>query len=358
VSAPLLAVEGLRVAFPAARGRGGARDEVEVVRGVSFRVERGEMVGLVGESGSGKSVTALALTRLVPPPGWIAGGRVVFDGRDLSALSERELRRVRGAGIAMVFQEPATALNPVFTIGFQVAEAVRAHRRISRAAARREAERLLELVAIPEPRRRLGDYPHQLSGGQRQRAMIAMALASGPRLLVADEPTTALDVTVQAQILELLARLRSELGLAVLLITHDLAVVAETCERVLVMYAGEIVERAGVADLFARPAHPYTRALLTAVPRLGRRVPRGELPVIPGRVPDPADLPSGCPFHPRCPEVMDVCPRHPPALYPVPGGEGPREARCFLHGEPDRGSRALHGLATGAHGRCRLEETA
>ncbi|MGH9363418.1 MAG: ABC transporter ATP-binding protein, partial [Thermoanaerobaculia bacterium] len=255
IAGPLLRVEGLSVDFPVRERR------VEVVRDVSLAIGRRELVGLVGESGSGKSMTALALLRLVPPPGRIAAGRVLLDGEDLLVLPETRLRRVRGRRIAMVFQEPATALNPVYSIGFQIAEAVRAHRPLSRRAALAEAARLLDLVSLPDARRRLADYPHQLSGGQRQRVMIAMALAAGPDLLLADEPTTALDVTVQAQILELLERLRQELGLSVLLITHDLAVVAETCERVVVMYCGEVVEEAGVRDLFARPAHPYTRAL-------------------------------------------------------------------------------------------------
>ena len=315
-------MEGLTVDFPV----GGRR--VAVVRDVGLAVGTREIVGLVGESGSGKSMTALALLRLVPPPGRIAAGRVLLDGEDLLALPEARLRRVRGRRIAMVFQEPATALNPVYSIGFQIAEAVRAHRPLSRRAALDEAARLLDLVALPDPRRRLADYPHQLSGGQRQRAMIAMALASGPDLLLADEPTTALDVTVQAQILELLERLRQELGLSVLLITHDLAVVAETCERVVVMYCGEVVEEAGVHDLFARPAHPYTRALLAALPRLGAPAARGRLPAVPGQVPDPAARPSGCAFHPRCPEAFAPCPAVEPPLYALPGG---RAARCLLH---------------------------
>ncbi|HVF58776.1 MAG TPA: ABC transporter ATP-binding protein [Thermoanaerobaculia bacterium] len=322
LSQPLLRVEGLTVDFPV----GGRR--VAVVRDVGLAVGTREIVGLVGESGSGKSMTALALLRLVPAPGRIAAGRVLLDGEDLLGLSEARLRRVRGRRIAMVFQEPATALNPVYSIGFQIAEAVRAHRPLSRRAALDEAARLLDLVALPDPRRRLADYPHQLSGGQRQRVMIAMALASGPDLLLADEPTTALDVTVQAQILELLERLRQELGLSVLLITHDLAVVAETCERVVVMYCGEVVEEAGVQDLFARPAHPYTRALLAALPRLGAPAARGRLPAVPGQVPDPAARPSGCAFHPRCPEVFAPCPAVEPPLYVLPGE---RAARCLLH---------------------------
>ncbi len=318
----LLRVEGLTVQFPADGGW------APVVRNVSFAVGRGEFVGLVGESGSGKTMTALALLRLVPPPGRIAGGRVLLDGEDLLALPEAALPRVRGARLAMVFQEPATALDPVYSIGFQIAEAVRAHRRLSRRAAREEAARLLDLVALPDARRRLADYPHQLSGGQRQRAMIAMALASGPDLLLADEPTTALDVTVQAQILELLERLRGELGLSVLLITHDLAVVAETCERAIVMYCGEVIEEAPVERLFASPAHPYTRALLAALPRLGAPAARGRLAAIPGQAADPARRPTGCAFHPRCPEVFAACSVREPALVAV--GEG-QVARCLLH---------------------------
>jgi len=329
----LLRVEDLSVVFPGTAG------PIPVVRRASFSVAPGEMVGLVGESGSGKSLTALSILGLVPAPGRITSGRVLFEGRDLLSLAERELRAYRGARIAIVFQEPATALNPVFTIGFQIAEAVRAHRRVSRKQAREEAAELLERVAIPDPRQRLDDYPHQLSGGQRQRAMIAMALAGGPDLLLADEPTTALDVTIQAQILDLLARLREELGLAVLLITHDLAVVAETCERVVVMYAGEVVEESPARDLFHRPAHPYTRGLLSAQPRLGAHVERGHLEAIPGTVPDPASLPAGCPFHPRCAERMPVCDQRAPELYEVAAGVW---ARCFLH-DPERGADSAPG---------------
>ncbi|MFL6196899.1 MAG: ABC transporter ATP-binding protein [Thermoanaerobaculia bacterium] len=261
MTAPLLEIRELAVAFPGAT----------VVRGVSLQVHRGEIVGLVGESGSGKSMTALAVLGLVPPPGRITAGQVLLDGPggpvDLRRLPPREMRKVRGGRVAMVFQDPATALNPVLSIGFQVAEAVRAHRPASRREAREEAARLLDRVALPDARRRLDDYPHQLSGGQRQRVMIAMALAGRPDLLLADEPTTALDVTLQAQILELLEDLRRDLGLSVLLITHDLGVVAETCERVAVMHDGHLVETAGVEELFRSPVHPYTRALLAAVPR-------------------------------------------------------------------------------------------
>jgi oligopeptide/dipeptide ABC transporter ATP-binding protein len=287
-------------------------------------VARGEIVGLVGESGSGKSLTALSILRLVPRPGRVSG-RVDLDGEDLLSLPEAALRQVRGGRVGMVFQEPASALNPVLSVGFQVAEAVRAHRPLSRRAAREEAEQLLARVALPEPRRRLDDYPHQLSGGQRQRVMIAMALAAGPDLLLADEPTTALDVTVQAQILVLLRRLRDELGLGVLLITHDFGVVAETCDRAVVMYAGEVIEEAPVATLFRAPAHPYTRGLLASLPRLS--AVRGPLPAIPGQPPAPAALPPGCAFEPRCAAAFDRCRTARPELYAVASGT----ARCFLH---------------------------
>ncbi|MBV8199173.1 MAG: ABC transporter ATP-binding protein, partial [Acidobacteria bacterium] len=297
----------------------------------------------------------LGVLRLVPPPGRVAG-RVLLarsDGRepaaatDLLALPETAMRQVRGARIGIVFQEPLTALNPFYTIGFQIAEAAAAHRPLGRRAAREEAVRLLERVAMPDARRRLGDYPHQLSGGQRQRALLAMALAGGPELLLADEPTTALDVTLQAQVLELLDELRHDLGLAVLLITHDLAVVAETCERVAVLYAGQVVEEAPVADLFRAPAHPYTRALLATLPRLGQPAPRGRLPVLPGQPAEPAARPAGCPFHPRCPEAMAICAvEEPPETAPLPqtaeaagaaaaaaaGAETRRRrVRCWLH---------------------------
>jgi oligopeptide/dipeptide ABC transporter ATP-binding protein len=326
---PLLAVDELTIAFPA------GRDWVEVVRQASLTVGRGEIVGLVGESGSGKTMTSLAVLDLVPSPGRIAGGRVRLDGEDLLTLPEPALRKVRGGRIGMVFQEPAAALDPVFTVGAQIVETIRAHHRVSRRAARGRAEELLARVAIPEPRRRLDAYPHQLSGGQRQRVMIALALAAEPVLLLADEPTTALDVTLQAQVLALLLRLRDELGLGILLVTHDLAVVAQTCDRVVVMYCGEVVEEAPTAALFASPAHPYTRGLVAAVPRLGHPAPRGQMPAIPGQVPDPRRRPTGCAFHPRCAWVMPVCPTRRPELYAV--GQG--VARCFLH-DPEVGPTA------------------
>jgi ABC-type dipeptide/oligopeptide/nickel transport system ATPase component len=263
----LLAIEGLEVSFPAAQGA----PVIPVVDGVSLSVGRGEIVGLVGESGSGKSLTALSVLRLLPPNANVSGRVLLEDADgpvDLLTLPEREIRKVRGGRIGMVFQEPSTALDPVWPIGFQIAEAVRTHRRVSRREAREEAVRLLDRVAVADARRRLDDYPHQLSGGQRQRVMLAVALAAGPDLLLADEPTTALDVTIQAQVLELLERLRDELGLAVLLITHDLGIVAEVCDRVAVMRAGRIVEEGTVEGVFRAPAHPFTRELLDLVPRL------------------------------------------------------------------------------------------
>ena len=322
----LLEVEDLSICFPV-----GGR-EVEVVSSVSVSVDRGEFVGLVGESGSGKTMTALAVMRLVPTPGRISSGKVLFDGTDLLRLDEGAMCRTRGDRIAMVFQEPMTALNPVFTIGFQICEVLLAHRSMSKREAWTEAERLLELVVIPDASSRLSDYPHQLSGGQRQRAMIAMALAGEPDLLLADEPTTALDVTIQAQILELIDRLRQELSLAVLLITHDLSVVAETCDRTFVMYSGRIVEQGPVDRLFSEPAHPYTQGLLAALPRLGQPAERGKLPSIPGQIPDPVQRPSGCAFHPRCPQVLGQCCD---ALPPEIAIAADHRASCFLYTPAD-----------------------
>src|SRR5205823_2310488 len=274
----ILEVENLRTSFFTEYGA------VHAVDNVSFNVRKGEAVALVGESGCGKSVTAMSIMRLVAPPGRITGGHVKFKGRDLASLSEREMRKVRGNDIAMVFQEPMTSLNPVFRIGAQVAEAIRIHKPVSKREAWKMAGDMLNLVSIPDPIKRLDDYPHQLSGGMRQRVMIAMALSCDPELLIADEPTTALDVTIQAQIIELLASLQQRLGLAILLITHDLGVVAEFCERVIVMYTGRIVEEAPVRELFANPAHPYTRGLLKSLPSVstGERV---RLPTIKGMVP-------------------------------------------------------------------------
>lgn len=288
---------------------------------------------MAGESGCGKSVTALSILGLLPPRARVLGGSIELHGvGDLLALPEAALRTVRGRRIGMIFQEPMTALNPVLTIGFQLVESLRLHRKLSRRMARREAERLLALVAMPDPRARLGCYPHELSGGQRQRAMIAIALASEPDLLIADEPTTALDVTVQSQVLALLQELQRSLGLAVLLITHDLGVIAECCDRVLVMYAGQVVEEAPSETLFRSPAHPYARALLAARPMIGR--PASELEGIPGQVPDPSALPSGCTFHPRCAYRFAPCDHTAPPLFAL---STVHRSRCLLHAEPAAG---------------------
>ena len=315
----LLEIDGLVTEFATEHGR------VRAVDGVSFAVPKGKTVGVVGESGCGKSVTALSIMRLVAdPPGKIAGGRVLLDGTDLLALPEREMRARRGKSLSMIFQEPMTSLNPVFTVGEQVAEAVRAHEKASRAAARARAVEMFRLVGIPAPEERVRAYPHQLSGGMRQRVMIAMALACRPKLLIADEPTTALDVTIQAQILELLGRLQRELDMAVLLITHDLGVVAETCDEVVVMYAGRIVEAAPTAALLAAPRHPYTAGLLASVPRLDDSGDR--LNEIPGMVPPLHARPPGCKFQDRCPRVQDRCRAEEPALEEQAPGH---RVRCF-----------------------------
>jgi oligopeptide/dipeptide ABC transporter ATP-binding protein len=319
----ILEVKNLRTSFPTASGFGHAVDNV------SFNVRKGEALALVGESGCGKSVTAMSIMRLVAPPGRITGGEVHFKGRNLAELSERDMRTVRGNDIAMVFQEPMTSLNPVFKIGAQVAEAIRIHNKVSRKQAWKRAGEMLELVSIPDPIKRLDDYPHQLSGGMRQRVMIAMALSCDPELLIADEPTTALDVTIQAQIMELLASLQQRLGLAILLITHDLGIVAEFCERVIVMYTGRVVEESPVRELFANPAHPYTRGLLKSLPSVKGGDPH-RLPTIKGMVPSISNLPRGCKFNPRCPDVMDICLGNEPARMIV---SPDHDARCYLHGD-------------------------
>jgi peptide/nickel transport system ATP-binding protein len=322
----LLRIENLRTFF---YGEAGVARAVD---GVSFAVSAGETVGLVGESGCGKSVTALSVLRLVRPPGRIeAGSRIVFDGRDLVTIEERELRTVRGARIAMIFQEPMTALNPVFTVGEQIAEVVRIHSKTSRHDAWQRAVEMLQIVGIPAPAQRAKEYPHQLSGGMRQRVVIAMALVMNPALVIADEPTTALDVTIQAQILELLQQLQSRFGMSILLITHDLGVVAETVSRVIVMYGGEIVEEAAVKTLFAEAHHPYTEGLLAAMPRLGEA--RDRLRTIPGTVPPPTRWPSGCRFHDRCPYAWERCVAEHPPLYQISGGH---VSRCHLADEPER----------------------
>jgi oligopeptide/dipeptide ABC transporter ATP-binding protein len=316
---PLLSVEGLTTVFDTPSG------SVPAVNDVSFEIHPGETLGLVGESGSGKSVTALSIMRLVQPPGRISAGRIRFKGRDLLDLNERDMHRVRGADIALIFQEPMTALNPVFTIGDQIRETLVVHGRATRLDARAQTIALLEAVRIPDAASRVRDYPHQLSGGMRQRVLIAMALACRPALVIADEPTTALDVTIQAEILDLLREKQEALGLSLLLITHDLGVIAGTADRVAVMYAGRIVEAAPVRDLFHGPQHPYTRGLLASMPG---GTPGRRLRAIDGSVPLLSALPPGCAFNPRCPDRFDACSSAPPQDYSV--GQG-HTSKCFLH---------------------------
>jgi peptide/nickel transport system ATP-binding protein len=317
--APLLEVDNLRTYFDTLTGT------VRSVDGLSYTVHAGQTLGVVGESGCGKSVTALSIMRLIPmPPGRFAGGAVRYRGADLLKLSERQMREIRGNRISMIFQEPMTSLNPVLTVGRQIAETVRVHRQVGRAEAIARAVEMLRVVQIPEPQRRAGEYPHQLSGGMRQRVMIALALACDPELLIADEPTTALDVTIQAQILDLLKHLQKELGMGVVLITHDLGVVAESCDRVVVMYAGRKVEEAPVLQLFDHPLHPYTRALMLSMPSMNTHSRR--LAEIPGMVPAPHELGRGCAFAARCLYAQARCRSETPAL--TQQGEG-HVVACF-----------------------------
>lgn len=307
MSQPILQVKNLVTSF---RSRNGW---LRAVENVSFSIEQGEILGLVGESGSGKSVTSLSIMGLIEtPPGKIEQGDILYKGKSLLSLSEREFRRIRGKQISMIFQEPMTSLNPVFTIGSQVAEVFRTHNSLSRKEARHQAIKMLDLVNIPAPDKRYDDYPHQLSGGMRQRVMIAMALSCQPQLLIADEPTTALDVTIQAQILRLILELREKFGMAVLLITHDMGVVAEICDRVEVMYGGHIAERGPVQQIFEQASHPYTKGLLTSIPKLTQKV--DELPSIPGYVPSLDQMPEGCRFRTRCTLASDRCSKMPPAI--------------------------------------------
>jgi len=318
---PLLSIRELRTYFYTAAG------VAKAVDGVSLDLARGEALGLVGESGCGKTVLALSVLGLVPRPGKIVDGRILFKDKDLTRLSARELERVRGNHISMIFQEPMTSLNPVLKIGDQIAEVIILHQKKSKKQAMDMAAELLGLVGIPEPEKRLKSYPHHLSGGMRQRVMIAMALACDPDLILADEPTTALDVTIQAQILDLMMKLKAGRGLSVMLITHDLGVVAETCARVAVMYSGKVVEQADVQSLFKQPLHPYTQGLLASLPRVdvdGKH----RLNPIPGIVPDLLHLPPGCKFHPRCPQVFDRCRAEEPSL--ISQGDG-RAVRCWLY---------------------------
>jgi oligopeptide/dipeptide ABC transporter ATP-binding protein len=309
----LLELRGLRTHFHTDDG------VVRAVDGVSFRLHRGKTLGVVGESGCGKSVTALSVMRLVAPPGRIVEGQILFEGRDLAALPEPRMRAIRGHEISMIFQEPMTSLNPVFTIGYQIAEAVQLHLKKTKSEAREHTIRMLEKVRIPSASTRVDEYPHQMSGGMRQRVMIAMALACSPKLLIADEPTTALDVTIQAQILELMRELQKELGMSIMIITHDLGVIAEVADHVAVMYASKVVEYGTVTDIFKNPLHPYTVGLKNSIPEL--HTPRNEkLNVIAGSVPNPLRFPPGCKFHPRCPKAVDACRVREPDLREVNPG--------------------------------------
>ncbi len=324
----LLEVNGLKTYFDTDEGT------VKAVDGVSFHLDKGETLAVVGESGSGKSVMSLSVMRLIPtPPGRIAEGQILFEGQDLVKKSEREMRRIRGNDISMIFQEPMTSLNPVYTVGDQIAEAIVLHQGKSYREAMKLAADMLDLVGIPEPGKRVKNYPHQMSGGMRQRVMIAMALSCGPKLLIADEPTTALDVTIQAQILDLMRKLQNEIGMSILFITHDLGVVAEMADRAVVMYAGRAVEEAHVNDIYANPKMPYTLGLLNSIPRVDRAAEHQDrLQAIPGNVPNPLHLPEGCAFHPRCRFVQDQCKVANPTLDDAGGGH---MVRCIRWKELD-----------------------
>ena len=321
----LLSVKNLKTYFRTEAG------EAKAVDGVSFDIDRGETLGLVGESGCGKSVTSLSVMRLVPePPGKTVGGEIRYRGQDLVQISDDDMRKVRGNDIAMIFQEPMTSLNPVFTCGYQIDEAVILHQGLNPTQAREKTVEMLKLVGIPDPEQRANEYPHQLSGGMRQRVMIAMALSCNPDVLIADEPTTALDVTIQAQILELLEKLQTELGMAVLMITHDLGVIAEVADRVAVMYAGKVVEMSEVNRIFKTPRHPYTIGLLESIPKLNEQ--KETLSVIPGTVPEATRFPVGCRFAPRCSQADDVCLREEPPLLAIEEDEvaGTHQVACWF----------------------------
>jgi oligopeptide/dipeptide ABC transporter ATP-binding protein len=337
---PLLEIKGLRTSFHTRDG------VVHAVDGIDFHVDRGEIMGLVGESGCGKSVTSLSILRLVARPGVIEGGQIMFDGQDLLKLKNEDMRRIRGDRISMIFQQPTSSLNPVWDVGRQIEEVLHIHRGMKGGAARARALELLRMVGIPDPERRLKAFPHEMSGGMAQRVMIAMALACEPELLIADEPTTALDVTIQAQILDLMRNLRDETGTAIILITHDLGVVAEMCDRVAVMYAGEIVEHTDVVSLFRRPLHPYTRGLIGSIPVVGSV--KDELAVIPGNVPNLIDLPRGCRFAPRCgarvEEDVVIADEVHPSLLPV---DADHDVRCWLYHDA-AGNRLPRGTERGA----------
>jgi peptide/nickel transport system ATP-binding protein len=320
----LLEIKGLKTYFFTEEG------VVRAVDGVDLRIDKGETLGIVGESGCGKTVTALSVMRLIAmPPGKIVEGQILYEGRDLVTLPPAQMRKVRGKEISMVFQEPMTSLNPVFTIGEQIAEAIRLHEGLGRRAAMDKTVEMLKLVHIPNPERRVKEYPHQLSGGMRQRVMIAMALSCNPKLLIADEPTTALDVTIQAQILELLNELKAKIGMAVMLITHDMGVIAETTQRVMVMYAGKVVEEAPVKELFKEPLHPYTQGLLRSIPRIDTAATQKKrLEAIPGVVPSLLNLPRGCKFEPRCPHAKPICTDQDPVLKEMKPGH---RVSCWLY---------------------------
>ncbi|HJH72319.1 MAG TPA: ABC transporter ATP-binding protein [Eggerthellaceae bacterium] len=332
----LLSVKNLSTEFPVKKGI------VKAVEDVSFDVDAGEILAIVGESGSGKSVTSLSVMGLLAEPGHVAGGSMEFEGKDLVHLSERDYRALRGNDMAMIFQEPMTSLNPVYRVGKQIVEAIRTHENVSKKEARERAIDMLRKVGIPSPEKRIDDYPHQMSGGMRQRVMIAMALSCNPKLLIADEPTTALDVTIQAQILDLLRRLRDDTGMAVLLITHDLGVVSETADRVVVMYCGQVVEEAEVRTLFDHPMHPYTLGLLKSIPRLEDDDSK-RLYMIKGMVPNPLEMPPGCHFSDRCDSCMDICREKIPNLVDIDG----HKVRCFLYENADGEAKSAAAIAEG-----------
>ena len=332
----LLSVKNLSTEFPVKKGI------VKAVEDVSFDVDAGEILAIVGESGSGKSVTSLSVMGLLAEPGHVAGGSMEFEGKDLVHLSERDYRALRGNDMAMIFQEPMTSLNPVYRVGKQIVEAIRTHENVSKKEARERAIDMLRKVGIPSPEKRIDDYPHQMSGGMRQRVMIAMALSCNPKLLIADEPTTALDVTIQAQILDLLRRLRDDTGMAVLLITHDLGVVSETADRGVVMYCGQVVEEAEVRTLFDHPMHPYTLGLLKSIPRLEDDDSK-RLYMIKGMVPNPLEMPPGCHFSDRCDSCMDICREKIPNLVDIDG----HKVRCFLYENADGEAKSAAAIAEG-----------
>lgn len=319
----ILKVKGLKTYFYDRKGK------VPAVDGVDFIVRKGETLGIVGESGCGKSVTSMSILKLLPPEGKVVEGEILFKGRDLTKCSSSEMEKIRGKEIAMIFQEPMTSLNPVYTVGQQIGEMIKTHENLSKKQLREKAIEMLKLVGIPSPEKRVDEYPHELSGGMRQRVMIAMALSCNPELLIADEPTTALDVTIQAQILELMRELKNKLGTSIMMITHDLGVIAEMADYVLVMYAGMVMEYCSVKDLFQKPLHPYTQGLINALPRIDDV--KDKLYVIEGSVPSLYDMPEGCRFWPRCPHAKEICKTRIPELYDCGG----RKVRCFLYDDKE-----------------------